>query len=223
MELKDYQTINFKGQDLILDLAGSGVHYIVTARETDEKVTVRGADNSINSVATGRKIPDGFKQMGYNAKTVIRMFRNEEEQVCAKIEKDRTHVHEDNTIIEDPTLLDWQSVIDKTAKKAFTVKNDLTSSVQIEQDLYAKEILGRVGDPVSDDEFKKAEKGTQTQTKSPNDMKKEIIARRKALPPTKKSEVKSKLEELGLPTSIKDLNDAVLLQKILDVFDSLTD
>lgn len=224
MELKDYQTINFKGQDLILDLAGSGVHYIVTARETDEKVTVRGADNSINSVATGRKIPDGFKQMGYNAKTVIRMFRNEEEQVCAKIEKDRTHVHEDNTIIEDPTLLDWQSVIDKTAnKKAFTVKNDLTSSVQIEQDLYAKEILGRVGDPVSDDEFKKAEKGTQAQTKSPNDMKKEIVARRKALPPTKKSEVKSKLEELGLPTSIKDLNDAVLLQKILDVFDSLTD
>lgn len=37
MELKDYQTINFKGQDLILDLMASGVHYIVTARETDEK------------------------------------------------------------------------------------------------------------------------------------------------------------------------------------------
>ena len=34
MELKDYQTINFKGQDLILDLMASGVHYIATARET---------------------------------------------------------------------------------------------------------------------------------------------------------------------------------------------
>ena len=44
MELKDYQTINFKGQDLILDLMASGVHYIVTARETDEKETIKQSD-----------------------------------------------------------------------------------------------------------------------------------------------------------------------------------
>ena len=41
MELKDYQTVNFKGQDLILDLMSSGVHYIVTAREADEKETIK--------------------------------------------------------------------------------------------------------------------------------------------------------------------------------------
>ena len=49
MELKDYQTVNFRGQDLILDLMASGVHYIVTARETDEKENV--------------KLPDGTSQM----------------------------------------------------------------------------------------------------------------------------------------------------------------
>ena len=222
MELKDYQTINFKGQDLILDLAGCGVHYIVTARETDEKVTVRGADGSFNSVATGKKIPEGFKQMGYNAKTVIRMFRNEDEQVCAKVEKDRTHVHADNTVLEDPTLLDWQSVIARTAdKKAFTVKNDLTSSVQIDQNLYAKEILGNVGDPVSDEEFNKVEREKAPVSKSPDDMKKEIVKRRNALSPVAKSAAKSKMVELKLPTSYKNVNDIEVLQKVLDVIASV--
>ena len=222
MELKDYQTINFKGQDLILDLAGCGVHYIVTARETDEKVTVRGADGSFNSVATGRKIPEGFKQMGYNAKTVIRMFRNDEEQVCAKVEKDRTHVHADNTVLEDPTLLDWQSVITRTAgKKAFTVKNDLTSSVQIDQNLYAKEILGNVGDPVSDEELNKVEGEKTPASKSPDDMKKEIVKRRNSLSPVAKSAAKSKMLELNLPTSYKNVNDVEVLQKVLDVIASV--
>ena len=151
LELKDYNTINFRGQDLILDLAASGVHYIATARETDEKQSVKDADGKITSVATGRKIPDGFKGMSYNAKTVIRMFRNEEGQVCAHVEKDRTHVHEDNTTIEDPTLVDWQAVIDKTAgRKEFVVKNDLTKSVETEQNLYEKEVLGRVGEPIDE-------------------------------------------------------------------------
>ena len=222
LELKDYQTINFKGQDLILDLAGCGVHYIVTARETDEKITVKGADGSFNRVSTGKKIPEGFKDMGYNAKTVIRMYRNEDEQVCAKVEKDRTHVHADNTVLEDPVLLDWQSVIDRTAdKKEFTVKNDLTTSVQIDQNLYAKEILGNVGDPVSDDELKKIESEKVPSSKSPDDYKKEIVKRRNALSFVAKSAAKSKLLELNLPTSYKNVNDVEVLQKVLDVIASV--
>ena len=39
------------------------------------------------SVVTGRKQPDGFKGMSYNAKTVVRMFRNEDGTVCAHVEK----------------------------------------------------------------------------------------------------------------------------------------
>ena len=149
LELKDYNTINFKGQDLILDLMGCGKHFIVTARETDEKQTVKQEDGSVTSVATGRKKPDGFKDLGYNAKTVIRMFRDEDGNVCAHVEKDRTHVHEDNAIIVDPTLVDWQSVIDKTAgNKSFVVKNSLVESVEKEQELYAREVLGSAGKPV---------------------------------------------------------------------------
>ena len=214
MELKDYQTINFKGQDLILDLMASGVHYIVTARETDEKETIKQSDGSTMSVTTGRKIPDGFKGMTYNVKTEVRMFRNEDGVVCAHVKKDRTHTHEDNIIIEDPTLVDWQSVIDKTAdKKAFVVKNDLTKAVDVEQDIYSKEILGKVGEPAKEDTVEETSSGTDIEA-----MKKEIIAKRNALPPMEKKAMKEKLEAAGLPTAYKNVTDVTVLQQVLDMF-----
>ena len=217
MELKDYQTVNFKGQDLILDLAASGVHYIATARETDEKMSVKDSDGKITSVATGKKIPDGFKGMTYNAKTVIRMFRDESGQVCAHVEKDRSHVHEDNVIIEDPTLVDWQAVIDKTAdKKEFIVKNDLTKSVEVEQNLYAKEVLGKVGVPVEEiDETTSNNTSNQVDIEA---MKREINTKRNALSPIAKKEMKAKLEEAGLPTAYKNVTDPEILKKVLSFF-----
>ena len=215
MELKDYQTINFKGQDLILDLMASGVHYIVTARETDEKETIKQSDGSTMSVVTGRKIPD--KGMTYNVKTEIRMYRNEEGTVCAHVKKDRTHTHEDNSIIEDPTLLDWQSVIDKTAdKKAFVVKNDLTKAVDVEQDIYSKEILGKVGEPDNSETTSTSDNGNSADIEA---IKKEIIAKRNALPPTEKKAMKEKLEAAGLPTAYKNVTDAEILNKVLAMFD----
>lgn len=214
MELKDYQTINFKGQDLILDLMASGVHYIVTARETDEKETIKQADGSTMSVTTGRKIPDGFKGMTYNVKTEVRMFRNEDGVVCAHVKKDRTHTYEDNIIIEDPTLVDWQAVIDKTAdKKAFVVKNDLTKAVDVEQNIYSKEILGKVGEPANEESAEENSSGVNIEA-----MKKEIIAKRNALPPMEKKAMKEKLEAEGLPTAYKNVTDATVLQKVLDMF-----
>lgn len=217
LELKDYNTINFRGQDLILDLAASGVHYIATAREADEKQSVKDADGKITSVATGRKIPDGFKGMSYNAKTVIRMFRNEEGQVCAHVEKDRTHVHEDNTTIEDPTLVDWQAVIDKTAgRKEFVVKNDLTKSVETEQNLYEKEVLGRVGEPI--DELP-SDTPVQKSSVDIEAMKKEIVAKRNALSPLDKKAMKEKLEKAGLPIAYKNVTDPNVLQQVLDCFE----
>ena len=214
MELKDYQTINFKGQDLILDLMASGVHYIVTARETDEKETIKQADGSTTSVTTGRKIPDGFKGMTYNVKTEVRMFRNEDGVVCAHVKKDRTHTHEDNIIIEDPTLVDWQAVIDKTAdKKAFVVKNDLTKAVDVEQNIYSKEILGKVGEPANEDSAEENSSGVDIEA-----MKKEIIAKKNALSPVDKKEMGDRLKAAGLPTAFKNVTDATVLQKVLDMF-----
>lgn len=219
LELKDYNTINFKGQDLILDLMACGKHFIVTARETDEKVSVKQADGSVTSVATGRKKPDGFKDLGYNAKTVIRMFRDEDGQVCAHVEKDRTHVHEDNAILVDPTLVDWQSVIDKTAKnKEFVVKNSLVQSVEKEQDIYAREILGSAGKPVDNTEDTPKESNNTDELAS---IKEKISAIQKSLNPVQKSKAKAALTDAGLPTAIKSVTDIEVLKKCLETISNI--
>lgn len=212
LELKDYQTINFKGQDLILDLMASGVHCIVTARETDEKVT-KEIEGKRESVVTGRKIPDGFKGMDYNAKTVARTFVDSETgQVCLYIDKDRTGVHKKGEIIEDPTLLDWQVVIDKTAdKKEFILKNDLTKAVDVEQDIYSKEVLGSVGTPVTN-----VSEETTATTNEADTLRDEITSFIKGLTPPQKTEMKKKLTDASLPTAFKTVTDVEVLQKVLD-------
>lgn len=138
LELKDYQTINFKGQDLILDLMSCGVHFIVTARETDEKINVTDSNGNTTNVSTGKKVPEGFRQIDYNVKTVIRMCIDKDGNYYSIISKDRTGVHNNETV-EDLSLLDWQVIIDRTKdKKEFSVKNDLTKAVDIEQNIYTK-------------------------------------------------------------------------------------
>lgn len=213
LELKDYQTINFKGQDLILDLMASGVHYVVTARETDEKMSVKGDDGKITSVATGRKIPEGFKGMEYNCKTELRTFTNEDGVICLEILKDRTGVHSKGEIIEDPTFLDWQSVIDKTAKnKEYVIKNDLTKSVEVEQDIYKREILGAVGEPVET-----SETNDESTSNTVDDIKEKIVAIQKSLNPMEKTKAKTALKENNLPLAIKSITDIEVLTKIYDV------
>lgn len=212
LELKDYQTINFKGQDLILDLMASGVHYVVTARETDEKVSIKGDDGKITSVTTGRKIPEGFKGMEYNCKTELRTFTNEDGMICLEVLKDRTGVHSKGEIIEDPTFLDWQSVIDKTAKnKEYVIKNDLTKSVEVEQDIYKREILGAVGEPVE------ANETTETTQDSFDDIKAKITAIQKSLSPVEKTKAKAALTEKNLPIAIKSVTDTETLNKIYEI------
>lgn len=215
LELKDWNVLAFKGQNLVLDLMGSGLHFVITARETDEKVSVKQADGSVTSVVTGEKIPEGFKGLEYNVKTVIRTFRDEDGQVCAHIKKDRTHVHEDNTVIVDPTLLDWQTVVDKTAKNnSFIVKNSLVESVGKEQELYAREVLGSAGKPVEkiDDSSESANSVDEVA-----EIKSEISAIQKSLNPVQKSAAKKALADAGLPTAIKSVTDIEVLKKCKEI------
>lgn len=220
LELKDYNVLAFKGQNLVLDLMGSGLHFVITARETDEKVSVKQNDGSVTSAVTGEKIPEGFKGLEYNVKTVIRTFRDEDGQVCAYVKKDRTHVHEDNTVITDPTLLDWQVVVDKTAKNnSFIVKNSLVESVGKEQELYAREVLGSAGKPVSTIET--SSETSPSSTNEVDDIKAQISAKQKSLNPVQKSQAKKALEDAGLPTQAKSITDIEVLKKYLDTISSI--
>lgn len=216
LEIRDYSTIKFKGQDLILDLMSSGVHCITTAREKDETKNVKTDDGQFQSVATGKKVIDGFKGLEYNANTVIRTFFDKETgQICAEIQKDRTGVHGSGEIVEDPSLLDWQAALDKNkGKEDFILKNDLTKAVEVEQDLYAKEVLGKVGDPVTEDTTLSDTSTSSTPTA--DDLRKEIVSIKNSLSPVAKKSLKEKLEAKGLPTAYKNVNDISVLQEVID-------
>lgn len=215
LEFKDYKQLNYSGQNLVLDLMAIGINVVLTAREKDETIQKMDKNGHQVSVSTGRKIHDSFKGLDYNVKTILHMYQDTETgQICAEVIKDRTKVHKAGEILEDPTLLDWQTVIDKNInKKEFILKNDLDKAVETEQEMYEKEAM----------ELHNAiKKNTITDTTSPDTnleaIKKEIVAKRNALPPTEKKAIKEKLEAAGLPTAYKNVNDKDILMQVLEMF-----
>lgn len=208
LELKDYSQLNYSGQDLVLSLMACGVHVIITAREKNETISVKGDDGKITSVETGKKIYDSFKGMDYNTKTLVRLYRDELGQVCAEVIKDRTRVYSAGEIIENPSLLAWESVIQKGKGKAdFTLRNDLDKAIDTDQAIFEKQMLGN---------------STNTEDKpvvtgSADSLRASIKNAVAKLNNEGKQEMKKKLTEANLPTNFAKVTDANVLQQILNI------
>mgnify|MGYP000099195004 CR=1 FL=1 len=218
LNFKDYKKLNYSGQNLVLDLMAIGINVVLTAREKDETVQKMDKNGQQVSVSTGKKVHDSFKGIDYNVKTILHMYQDSETgQICAEVVKDRTKVHKAGDIIEDPTLLDWQTIIDRNSdRKEFVLKNDLDKAVETEQKMYEKEAMelhnSLKGNTITPDT------SNNEKTSNIEEMKTDIRAKVNALPPVKKKEMKEKLERAGLPTVFKNVTDAAVLQKVLDMF-----
>lgn len=207
LELKDYSQLNYAGQDLVLTLMACGVHVGITAREKDEQVSIQTEDGKVTSVYTGKKTFDSYKGMDYNVKTILRMFRDENDQVCCVVEKDRTKRHPVGTVLEDPSLLDWEEVVAKgKGKQDFVIKNDLDKSIETDQKIFEKQILGA--------DYTAEEKPTVTSNEADETRKAINAALKKLAPPAKKA-MKEKIEAAGLPTDLKAITDVEVLSQIL--------
>lgn len=209
LELKDYSQLNYSGQDLVLSLMACGIHVITTAREKEETISVKGDDGKITSVGTGKRIYDSFKGMDYNTKTLVRLYRDDLGQVCAEIIKDRTRTYSAGEIVEDPSLLAWEDIIQKGKdKKEFTLKNDLDNAINADQKIFEKQMLG--SDTVT-------ETKPDTASEDLTALKSEIKAAIQQLSPVEKKEMQNKLKEAGLPTAYTKLTDPETLAKILSI------
>ena len=208
LELKDYSQLNYSGQDLVLSLMACGVHVIITAREKDETISVKGDDGKVTSVATGKKVYDSFKGMDYNTKTLVRLYRDDLGQVCAEVVKDRTRVYSAGEVIENPSLLAWESVIQKGKGKAdFTLKNDLDKAINTDQAIFEKQMLGNS----SESEEKPAVAG------SADNLRATIKSTVAKLDNDGKQLMKKKLTEANLPTNFAKVTDVSILQQILKI------
>lgn len=213
IEIKDYQTLKFEGQDLILDLLACGKHFAVTCREVDEKESFKDKNGEIKMMATGRKIPDGFKDIRYNVKTVIHTFKDTDGIMKGIVEnKDRTLIKKQDEIMIEPTLTDWQAVIDKNkGKKEFNISNGLNKSVDLEMKAIEKD------NAKFDSELDSSEFKTSTELKTVEDYHKVIGDKITKLSATDKSKKQVEIADAGLPKAFQKISDLKELQKYLDI------
>lgn len=208
MEQKDWGTLKFDGQNLILNLLASGKHFAVTCREKPETDQFKDKNGDIKSVRTGKFIPDGFKDVAFNCKTVIRMFKDDDGIIKGLVDqKDRTLVHEQNEIIIEPTILDWQAAIDKNkGKKDFTVANNISSAIE-------KELKAVEKDNAKFDNEMNTEKTDNPSLSTADDYKNAIKDAISKLPQTEKSKKQTEISGAGLPKAYQKLTDIEDLKK----------
>ena len=218
LEMKDWGALRFKGANLCLALLGTGVHSMITCREEDEKESTKGANGQFTSIPTGKKIPAGFKDLEYNTHTVVRFYRDDDDTVIADVIKDRSCVHPKEKV-ENPSLLDWQVVIDgNKGKNKFILKNNLANAVETEQEIYSAEVMSNAAKSMSKSEMEKSKADNiDNEEVSAKDIIDKIKPITKGMSPTEVQEMKKKLTKEGLPVNYMKVTDVEVLQKILAI------
>lgn len=212
LEIKDFNSLKFAGQNFILDLLSCGKHFAVTMREVDEQKSIKDDKNEYKRVPTGNKIPDGFKDVMYNVKTVLRMFKDDDGVLkCFVKSKDRTLVHQQDDIIDEISVLDWQRAIDRgVSKKDFTVPNGMRQSIQDE--VKAMELENN---KILENEASDASEVSDAMTVS--DYHGAINKLLSAMTPIEKSKKVSKVIESGLSRTYSKITDIASLSKFLSI------
>ena len=215
LEIRDYNQMAYAGQKLVLSLMALPIHVIMTAREKEEMVSSKNADGQFVSTPTGKTLPDSFKGVDYNIKTMIRMFRNEDDEVCYSVEKDRTKTFNVGDVVVNPSLTAFEKTINKGAgRQEFAIKNDLDDAIQKDKQIFEKEMLGDIAndsiiqgnsDGNADDIIASINEVMRAMTQIERDKKKAALASA-SLPAS--------------PAAIKKLTDIDTLNQILTIIKS---
>lgn len=215
LEIRDYSQLAYAGQRLVLSLMALPVHVIMTAREKDEKVSSKDSNGQFTSTPTGKKLPDSFSGIDYNIKSMIRMFRNDDGEVCYSVEKDRTKTFQPGDVVVNPSLLAFEKTLNKgIGRKEFAIRNDLDDAIQTDRRIFEQELLGDILDDKSSDAVN-----------SPNidGVIEEINNVMRNMTQTERDKKKASLASASLPsnpTSIKKLTDIDTLNQILAIVKS---
>lgn len=217
LELKDWNRLKFVGNDLVLNLLALDIHFAVTAREKAVTTNIKNG-NKVENISTGEVTPDGFKDLGYNVKTVLHTFTEEDGTISAQVlGKDRTMVFAQNEIIPRPSLTAWQSIIDKsTNRTSFVISNNIDKSIKTDQIIYEKEILGTSEATTSSVQDENPTGDINTLEEIRNVYKSLSATKKKAFIPTV-----SKIIEIQSLKDIGNITDEEKLKEILEVVQQL--
>ncbi len=210
LEFKDHDKIKMKGKNLLRSLiTGTDKYVVVTSREKTKKV-MTNVDGKMQLVEVG-KVPDTWDGAEYEFYTVLRHFEDEDGSIKAQImRKDRTKIFAQNEIIDEPSPLYWQSVIEgNKGKKANVVKESVEQSVHRDEDVIYKGINKNEEAESSpkEDATPDTVEGLQGKIKTAMD----------ALPQAKKKALLPKVKREKLPVDYNSIEDIDTLKKFLSL------
>lgn len=227
LEFKEYKKLQFDGNRLIMDLIGSGKHWIVTCfakDETKEELGLNGKAiknkmGQVQKIRTGNFIPEGFKDLVKYCKTVLYLYEDEETgDIKGLIQrKDRSRMFQQNDVIESPSLTMWQPFLSSNLDKAvLSIANTMDESIN--KDL-KKDLKKSQKEEINIGSDEETNENADNSNEDPTYYQSLIIGRiNSTLPGVARKEVVSKLSSLGIKSNtLKDIKDIELLKKALEL------
>lgn len=208
LEFKDHDKIKMKGKNLLRRLiTGTDKYVVVTAREKTKKVMQKNGDK-MELIEIG-KVPDTWEGAEYEFYTVLRHFEDEDGSIKAQVmRKDRTKVFAQNEIIDNPTPLYWQCVIDSNRGKNSVVLNDsIEKSVIKDEEVITKKIEENNG----------VQNAEESELTSVEDYRAKIESIIKSLTPHKKKALRPKVERAGINPDYNKIDDIEELKRFLEI------
>ncbi|MDD4188251.1 MAG: hypothetical protein PHX04_05815 [Bacilli bacterium] len=220
LEFKDFNKIKSNGKSLVRNLITNTDKYVaITGRAKDKKEMIKNAKGEMVLTYMGYEVPEAWDFIQYEVYTVIHNMVNADGEVYAVIEqKDRTGKYKQNEIVENPSVLLWQDVVDSNKNRGKNVgmsQGSVNDTVRKNEESY-KEIAG-----YNDNSSKNTNPNSSSTTDSQNVSVESLINTlnkvKESMPPTKRKAMKPMLEKEGLPIKFTPDLSIETLQKIYDI------
>jgi len=206
LEFKDHDKIKMKGKQLMRSLVTNTDKYVVVTSREKMKRKMANVDGKMQLVDQGITHMS-FPESEYEFYTVLRHFEDEDGTIKAQVvRKDRTKVFAQNEIIDDPTPLYWQSVIDGNKnKEANILKDNYADSIEKDEDVVASGFNKKNED----------QKEVEVKLETVEDYQKAIQESMDKLDNVKKKALLPKVKKAKLPLDFKAITDVKQLHEFL--------
>ena len=214
LEMKDWGNLSYSGQSLILNLASSPLHWIVTCREKEKKDT-KIVNGVTQSISTGEFEPDSFSGITYNCKTVLRFWRDSDDPDTVKmtVEKDRTGTYATGQIVENPQITDFQPLISNKVGSDFTPRNTMEEAIEIESKIYQKQA------GITEEEG--PSKPSSAKSPDVDSLRASIKSVHAKLNPTQRKAFSDKLKAEEIPTQLSKIDNPATLNRMLEIVNEI--